>query len=128
MNKDALIIFAHGSREPAWAKPFERIRALIQRDRPNVVVELAYLELMQPTLLTVIDRLHGQKVAHITVAPAFLAPGGHVSRNLPDLVQQARRMYPSMTIRLLPSFGESDELLDTIAEWVAGKVRSKERV
>ena len=127
MSKDAVILFAHGSRDPEWAVPFEKIKAIVQGQRPHIAVELAFLEIMQPTLLALVDRLHEQGITHVTIAPLFLAPGAHVSRDLPQLVQQARKMYPSMTLRFLPSLGEASEMLEAMGSWVAGRVRSKER-
>jgi sirohydrochlorin cobaltochelatase len=126
-SKDALILFAHGSRDPEWAIPMEKICDIARRHRPQMEVRLAFLELMQPTLLAAIDSLYSQGTRHVTIAPAFLAPGAHVTRDLPELAQQAKRMYPSMTIRVLPSFGESEPVLEAIGEWVAGRLRSKER-
>ena len=29
MNKQALILFAHGARDPRWAEPFQRLQALV---------------------------------------------------------------------------------------------------
>jgi sirohydrochlorin cobaltochelatase len=57
MRKHALILFAHGARDPEWALPFEKIRALVSSQRPDLVVELAYLELMTPRLAEV-ERRH----------------------------------------------------------------------
>ena len=45
--KEGLVLFAHGSREPEWATPFERIA---QQLSTSYLVELAYLERMKPTL------------------------------------------------------------------------------
>ena len=45
--KEGIVLFAHGSRDPEWAQPFERIAAEL---RDEFLVELAYLERMKPTL------------------------------------------------------------------------------
>ena len=124
MSKDALILFAHGSRDPDWAAPFERVKKIVEQERPQIRVEVAFLELMQPTLLTAVDLLHQDGFKHATIAPLFLSPGAHVTRDLPQLVDQAKRMYPSVTFRLLPSLGESQELLDAIGKWAAARLRS----
>jgi sirohydrochlorin cobaltochelatase len=127
MSKDALILFAHGSRDPEWAAPFQRIKGIVERERPHIVVDIAYLEIMSPTLLNAVDHLFQQGVKHITVAPMFLSPGAHVTRDVPQLVEQAKRMYPSITFRLLPSIGKVDALLNAFGSWLASKVRGQLR-
>ena len=42
----AMILFAHGARDPAWATPFERLRQLIRDILPDATVSLAFLELI----------------------------------------------------------------------------------
>ena len=57
MNKQALILFAHGARDPRWAEPFQRLQALVQAQSPESVVKLAFLELMTPRLPELTDEL-----------------------------------------------------------------------
>ncbi|NBR30176.1 MAG: cobalamin biosynthesis protein CbiX, partial [Betaproteobacteria bacterium] len=49
-DQPALVLFAHGARDPQWAEPFKRIQAAVRARRSGAVVELAFLELMQPVL------------------------------------------------------------------------------
>lgn len=44
-SSSALILFAHGSRDPKWAEPFKAIQSLIRAQAPGLIVELAFLEL-----------------------------------------------------------------------------------
>ena len=37
--KQARILFAHGSRDAHWARPFEALRAHLKRDLPALVAE-----------------------------------------------------------------------------------------
>lgn len=127
MTKEALILFSHGSSDPEWVKPFQRIQALVQEQRPYIRVELAFLEAIQPTLLATVDKLGDEGYSHITIAPLFLAPGAHIKRDLPQLVTQAQKMYPRLTIRLLPTLGESHSLLTSTATWISDQLRVKVR-
>ena len=47
---DGLILFAHGARDPRWAAPFEAVARRIRERRPQLQLQLAYLELMAPSL------------------------------------------------------------------------------
>ena len=47
--KAGIVLFAHGSRDPEWARPFEALAATLS-GKVDASVKLAYLELMQPSL------------------------------------------------------------------------------
>jgi len=59
----SLILFAHGARDPAWAEPFERLRALAQASLPEVRVALAFLELMTPGLPQLVQQQVAESVS-----------------------------------------------------------------
>ena len=48
--KTALILFAHGARDPEWANPMRRVQAAVRQRVTDIPVELAFLEFLPPTL------------------------------------------------------------------------------
>ena len=50
INDRAIVLFAHGSRETDWVRPFERLRDRVARELGGEAVGLAYLEHAQPPL------------------------------------------------------------------------------
>jgi sirohydrochlorin cobaltochelatase len=84
-------------------------------------VRLAYLELMAPTLDEAIDALAAQGATAIRVVPVFLAAGGHVTHDLPHLVQGARRRHPSLSLEIDPPIGEQHEVLAAIAAAISSR-------
>ena len=110
-----LILFAHGARDPRWAEPFERLRHKVLRARPELRVQLAYLEQMRPNLDSAVDELVRAGCRAIRIAPVFLGQGGHVRDDLPVLVQSASSRHPDTSITLAEAVGESDAVLDAIA-------------
>lgn len=114
-----IVLFAHGSRSPGWAEPFERIRERVAAQRPDARVSLAYLELMSPNLHDAVDALVTQSVDRISIMPLFLASGGHLKSDLPRLVDEAIERHPRLRVRVLPPLGESEVMLQAIAEWAA---------
>ncbi len=113
----SLILFAHGARDPAWAAPFERLRALTRAAMPQASVELAFLELMQPDLPGVVAQQIAAGSQRITVIPVFLGQGGHVRRDLPQLLEQLRQAHPQVEIRTVPAVGEDEAVLQAIAAY-----------
>jgi sirohydrochlorin cobaltochelatase len=79
-------------------------------------VRLAYLELMRPALAETLDELVRQGATSIRVVPAFLGTGGHVTRDLPRLVQQARERHPQLRIAIDPPIGEQARVIEAIAD------------
>jgi sirohydrochlorin cobaltochelatase len=111
----ALILFAHGARNPRWAEPFAAVAGRIRAAAPGCRVELAFLELMPPDLGTAVRRLAGEGATRIDVVPLFLGTGGHLRDDLPPLVDGVRAAHAGLDLRLHPAIGESAAVLDAMA-------------
>ncbi len=116
-----IVLFAHGARDPQWAHPFEEIRRRVQSSRPEYPIELAYLELMSPTLEEAIASLVSRGAPAITVFPLFMAQGGHLKQDLPRILDAIRASYPHVPIALDSAIGEVPEILDAIAGWILAR-------
>ena len=113
----AILLFAHGARDPSWAEPFRRIVARLGQKQPGTRVELAFLECMNPTLESAVAALSAEDIRHITVVPLFLAQGGHLKQDLPRLLDDIRRQYSSLRIDVTTAIGDSEDLTNAIADW-----------
>ncbi len=110
-----LILFAHGARDARWAAPFEAVAQRVRSARPGVLVRLAYLELMQPTLAQAGAELVAAGCAGLHVLPMFLGAGGHVRQDLPRLVAELQRDHPEAQVTLHPPVGELGPVADAMA-------------
>ena len=119
MSNRAIVLFAHGARDPEWAQPFRRIQRTVARKCPGAAVELAFLESMEPALAEAIDKLAKSGRTRITVAPLFMAQGGHLKQDVPRILDAIRAEHRGVDIELLPAIGEVDAILDAISAWVA---------
>lgn len=116
-KKKALVLFAHGARDPRWAQPFQKLQQRAQVQLPDVEVVLAFLELMEPRLPAVVTDLVGKGIEQISIVPVFLGQGGHVLRDLPPMVDELRVAYPAVQITVSEAVGESAAVLDAIAAY-----------
>jgi sirohydrochlorin cobaltochelatase len=114
-----IVLFAHGSRDPAWARPFEEIAARVAKKFP---VRLAYLELMRPTLAEAVASLASAGAQSIRVVPLFLGPGAHVSEDLPRLVSSAQAAHPRIAIAVGKPLGEQPEVIAALADAISAAV------
>ena len=117
-DRHALLLFAHGSADAGWAAPFVKLQSVIRRRDPERIVELAFLERMEPAFDAAVDALYARGIRRITVAPIFLALGGHMRNDLPKLVGTAQQRT-GIAFQVLPALGEVDSLIAAIADWVS---------
>ena len=121
MASAAVILFAHGAREPEWARPFEQVRDQLRTG--GLRVELAYLEIMTPSLEEAARKLAAEGFRKVTIAPLFLAQGGHLKRQLPELVAQLRERHATIDFRVIAALGDEPEILAAITAWVKRAMR-----
>jgi len=111
----AIIVLAHGSRDPLWRAPIEAVAAQIRASAPGTPVRCAYLELCPPTLPDAAAELISAGARAVRVFPLFFGVGKHAREDLPLLVAQIQASHPGIAIDLLPSAGEYPELTALMA-------------
>ena len=112
----AIILFAHGARDPEWANPLRRVQAAISQRAGDVAVELAFLELMAPTLPDCAATLVAGGVSNILVLPMFIAQGGHLKRDVPEMLDRLRSTHPEVRFSLGGAIGENEVVVQAMAE------------
>ena len=113
--RTALILFAHGARDPEWARPMQRVREAILAAQPAVRVELAFLEFMSPGLGESVDALAAEAYERVIILPMFIAQGGHLKRELPEMVAALRQKYSSLELVLMGAVGEQEPVVQAMA-------------
>ncbi|KMQ80593.1 Sirohydrochlorin cobaltochelatase [Candidatus Burkholderia pumila] len=118
MGRHGIILFGHGARDSRWKKPFERLAVKLRASRDSQPVVLAFLELMTPDLPAAVASLVDDEGCDaVTVVPVFFGQGGHVRRDLPEIVEKCRAGYPGVLINVATAVGEDDAVLDAVAEY-----------
>ncbi|HOB93218.1 MAG TPA: CbiX/SirB N-terminal domain-containing protein [Aquabacterium sp.] len=110
-----LLLFAHGARDPAWARPFEAVAARCRAQRGDGRVALAFLEFMAPDLVAGGEALVAAGCTAVDVVPLFLGAGGHVRKDLPLLLARLQQAHPAVRFTLRPAVGEDATLVDAMA-------------
>lgn len=112
----AIILFAHGSRDPLWHKPIQAVAKRIAERDAQVLVRCAYLELAEPNLLHVAHELAFAGATSISVVPLFLGVGKHAREDLPVLIEQIKAAHPTLAVKCQRAVGEQERLLDLLAD------------
>ncbi|WP_246167825.1 sirohydrochlorin chelatase [Propionivibrio limicola] len=117
-SKTALILFAHGSRDPEWASTLKRVSAAVEAQAPRLLLKLAFLELMPPTLRESCEALIADGAERIIVLPMFIAQGGHLKQDLPEQLDELRALYPHINFEQEPPVGEAETVIQAMAAHV----------
>jgi sirohydrochlorin cobaltochelatase len=116
----AVLLFGHGSKDPAWRRPMDDVAQRIRQQAPGVPVACAFLELQAPDFQQAVDELVASGARVVQVLPMFLGVGKHAREDLPRLVVDARQRHPELSLAVLPSVGEHPEVLDHLARIALG--------
>ena len=104
MKKTALILFAHGARDPEWALPIQRVCSAVSAQAPD--------------LRDCAELLVTEGVERIVVLPMFIAQGGHLKRDVPILLEELRGRYPQIRFEQACPIGEAESIVQAMAAHV----------
>ncbi len=113
-----IVLFAHGARDPHWARPLLRLQRMLHERMPDSLVEPAFLEHMTPTLEECAGSLLARGASEISIVPVFIANGGHLREDLPRRVEAIKAAHPGVPVRIAPPIGEVDTILGAISGWI----------
>lgn len=128
MSHTGILLFAHGARDPAWARPFEAVRDRLRCAPGAAPIELAFLEFMTPDILAAGDSLANQGCTAVSVVPLFLGAGGHVRKDLPALLALLQQRYPHVAWNLTPAVGETELLINALADTAAALAQGEAKL
>ena len=112
-----IILFGHGARDSRWREPFDRLADLWRQQHPGAPVELAFLEMMQPSLEEAVAKLSTQGATQITIVPVFFGQGGHLRNDFPVLLDACRVKFPAVTLTATHAVGEDLAVLQAIVDF-----------
>jgi len=113
----AIILFGHGARDIRWREPFDALVSLWRAQHAAIPVELAFLEMMQPSLEEAVRSLSLQGAAQITVVPVFFGQGGHLRNDFPVLLKECQTKFPQITLSATSAVGEDQAVLQAIVDF-----------
>ena len=115
----AIILFGHGARDARWREPFDRLAGLWKEQHSGTPVELAFLEMLQPSLEEAVAALISKGATELTVVPVFFGQGGHLRNDFPVLLEECRGKFPNIQLSASPAVGESLAVLQAIVDFGA---------
>ena len=95
-----IVLFAHGSSVESANEAVRDVAAAVARDAGIPAMETAFLELGEPDLLDAVGRLVERGIRRVVVVPYFLTLGIHLTRDLPQIVEECMGRHPEVSIEV----------------------------
>jgi len=109
----AVVVLGHGSRAEGASNAMERVVELLRKRHPERV-ELAYMELAEPSLTAVLGRLYADGIRQVVLVPYFLHFGIHLREDVPGILETACAELPGLEVVTAPNLGYDDALVDVV--------------
>ncbi len=111
----ALLIVDHGSRRQEANDMLEGVAEVIRRQREDLIVHIAHMELADPTIEAGIQACVEDGATDIVVHPYMLSPGRHATEDIPRMSQAAADRC-GVTVRVTGPLGIHDKLGEVVLE------------
>lgn len=111
----ALLIVDHGSRLEAANEMLHDVVEVIRRQRPDLIVHPAHMELAEPTIEQGVKACLDNGASEVVVHPYMLSPGRHATQDIPDLANEAGAKF-GVAIRVTGPLGIHDKIGEVVLE------------
>ena len=114
MAAPALVMLAPGSNDPAVTSVTHRLRHDLQTLRPEIGVQIAFLDHCSPTVSQVVSQLVGRGYQEIVLVPLRLSQATSDDPALTGLLHRVQAAYPTTTFALAQPVGQAASLLGVV--------------
>ncbi len=93
----------------------EGVAEVVRRQRPDLIVRVAHMELAEPTIEQGITACAEDGATDIVVHPYMLSPGRHAIEDIPRMAQTAADRF-GVTVRVTGPLGIHDKIGEVVLE------------
>lgn len=112
----AVLLIAHGSRRAAANQDLVKLAEMLQEHKQFPIIEIAYLELAEPTIPEGAARCVAAGADEVLMLPYFLSAGVHVQNDLEQYRGEFTAMYPETRFRLCSHLGLHPLMLEIVLD------------
>ncbi|MFD7661970.1 sirohydrochlorin chelatase [Streptomyces sp. NPDC059788] len=106
-RRPALLVIAHGSRDPRHAAAVTALCARVRALRPALRVEVAFLDFNAPGVPRALERLAADGVRDVVALPLLLTRAFHAKADVPAVLREAAARLPRLTVHRADVLGPS---------------------
>ncbi|MFJ3826863.1 sirohydrochlorin chelatase [Streptomyces sp. NPDC090046] len=115
----ALLVIAHGSRDPRHAATVHALTGLVRALRPGLRVETAFLDFNTPTVGQALSSLYLSGVREVVALPLLLTRAFHAKSDIPAALAESASRLPGLSVRVADVLGPSPLLLTALERRLA---------
>jgi sirohydrochlorin cobaltochelatase len=127
VSAPALLIAAHGTRDPAGVAEALALLRGVQSAVPEIAVECGFLELASPDIADALDALVARGARDVVVFPSMLFAAGHTRIDIPSVIAGQRLRHPDVCLRYARNFGIDAALLTMVEQRIDEVVPTGDR-
>lgn len=111
-----VLLIAHGSRRPEANQDLVRLADIVRARDVYPIVEIAYLELAEPTIPDGARACVRRGARRVLMLPYFLSAGAHVVEDLRRYRGELDAEFSGVDFRVCPPLGLHPKLVDVVFE------------
>jgi len=120
--KESILLLGHGSPKKE-ANNLERVAAMLHTmlhaGCKEDCVKVAYLQFAEPGIMDTIKDSVSRGTQKIILHPFFLSSGMHVTKDIPEMIEEARKLYPGVTFIYTEPLGIHEKLAHIVMERIS---------
>lgn len=124
MTAPALVVLAHGSRDPRSAATITALTEIVACMRPDLRVAPAFLDLSEPSLDQVVDRLVAEGHSEIVVVPLLLTQAYHAKVDVPQAAAAAEARHAGVHVQVTDVLGIEQAFFQILDERLREALRA----
>ncbi|MFE2170257.1 sirohydrochlorin chelatase [Streptomyces sp. NPDC059447] len=110
----ALLVIAHGSRDPRHAETVHALTRHVRSLRPGLRVETAFLDFDGPSVGQALASLYLSGVREVVALPLLLTRAFHAKSDVPAVLAESSDRLPGLSVRVADVLGPSPLLLEAL--------------
>lgn len=119
----AIVLVDHGSRRAEANAMLEDFADLYRGHSGRRKVEIAHMELAEPSIGAAVAKCVSEGYRKVVVAPYFLARGRHITSDIPAMVAEAQKAHPEVSCVIAEPIGLDPLMAELIEKRVEGALQ-----
>jgi len=120
--KEQILLLGHGSPKKD-ANNLEQVGMMLHNmlhaGCTEDCIKIAYLQFAEPGIMDTIKASVESGAKKIILHPFFLNSGMHVTKDIPEMIEEARKLYPGVTFIYTAPLGNHEKLAQIVMERIS---------
>lgn len=120
--KESIVLLGHGSPKKDANKldhMAAMLHTMLHAGCTKDCVKVAYLQFAEPGIMDTIKESVSRGAKKIVLHPFFLSAGLHVTKDIPEMIEEARGLYPGVTFIYTEPLGIHEKLAHIVMERIS---------